>query len=460
MTTKISNKMISVPIGISITTIAPPNSQTAVDTAGGETVTVTGTGFNSGITAYINSTACTTTYSSSTSLTFATPALSSGSYNVIFYNTDGSSGIKPAGIFFNTKPAWVTSAGALTDGINNVAYSQSVSATGATTYSITSGSLPTGLSLNSSTGAITGTPTVPASYSFTITANNSYNQTVSRAFSIAVLNVITANVLVIAGGGSGGTGYYGGGGGAGGLLDTTAYFSLGTTYTITVGSGGVGTTTQTNRGGNGGNSSISGSGFTTITSVGGGGGGSRNGDVANGNATGAAGGSGGGSAFPPTSVGGKGVYPGSTYLSQARQGYDGAPAPVYGTDYGCGGGGAGAVGKYYSNDSSRDGGAGLASTITGSSVTYAGGGAGAYGTYNGGAGGGGNSNSAGSPNTGGGGGGASANNGQGATGGSGVVIVKYPDSYNAATTTGSPTVTAITGYRIYKFTGSGSITIS
>ena len=45
------------------------------------------------------------------------------------------------------------------------------------------------------------------------------------------------------------------------------------------------------------------------------------------------------------------------------------------------------------------------------------------------------------------------------TGGSGVVILRYPDSYPAATaTTGSPTVTVSGGYRIYKFTASGSIT--
>jgi hypothetical protein len=46
------------------------------------------------------------------------------------------------------------------------------------------------------------------------------------------------------------------------------------------------------------------------------------------------------------------------------------------------------------------------------------------------------------------------------SGGSGIVIVRYADSYLAATsTTGSPTVTVTGGYRIYTWTGSGSITI-
>jgi hypothetical protein len=46
----------------------------------------------------------------------------------------------------------------------------------------------------------------------------------------------------------------------------------------------------------------------------------------------------------------------------------------------------------------------------------------------------------------------------GGNGGSGVVIISCPDSVALATTTGSPTVTTSGGYRIYEFTGSGSIT--
>jgi hypothetical protein len=60
-------------------------------------------------------------------------------------------------------------------------------------------------------------------------------------------------------------------------------------------------------------------------------------------------------------------------------------------------------------------------------------------------------------NTGGGGGAQGA--GSGKAGGSGIVVLRYADTYpDAAATTGSPTFTNTGGYKIYKFTGSGSIT--
>ena len=71
-----------------------------------------------------------------------------------------------------TSPVWIDQTlGALQF---NVAYSDGVSASGnpAPTYSLSAGVLPTGLSLNTATGAITGTPTVSGDYDFTITATN------------------------------------------------------------------------------------------------------------------------------------------------------------------------------------------------------------------------------------------------------------------------------------------------
>jgi hypothetical protein len=58
-----------------------------------------------------------------------------------------------------------------------------------------------------------------------------------------------------------------------------------------------------------------------------------------------------------------------------------------------------------------------------------------------------------------GGGGGGSRDANGATGGSGIVVIRYADTYSlAASTTGSPTVTTSGGYRVYKFTSSGTIT--
>jgi len=426
-----------------ITTVTT-GSATAVIPAGGETVTVTGSGFLSGAVVWINNSNVSTTFTSSTTLTFTSPAQSAGFYQLFVYNTDGSVATKPGGLIYNAAPVWTTASGALTALVTNVAYSTTLVATGGTiTYSITSGSLPSGISLNSSTGVISGTSSVTTgTFSFTVAATNEYNQVTTRNFSITV-SALIVETLLVAGGGAGS----GGGGGAGGLLyygsetpktpnGSALGLQTGVTYSITVGGGGTSSS-------NGSNSVMSGTNFTTLTAVGGGAGG--------GGLNGGNGGSGGGAPrIIPTGIG----------LGTTGQGNNGGTG-VDANNASGGGGGAGAVGGN-AGGAGGNGGAGLNYSISGSSVGYAGGGGG--GGANGGGsaaqgGGAGASGGAasGTTNTGGGGGGIYTN-GPGA-GGSGVVILRYSDSLAAATsTTGSPTITVTGGYRIYRFTGNGSIT--
>lgn len=85
-----------------------------------------------------------------------------------------------------TKPSWTDSV--LNSAIRvNVSYSDGVVAgSTVTNYSVASGSLPSGLSLNASTGALTGTPTTAATYSFTLRATNAAG-TVDLPSSLTVL---------------------------------------------------------------------------------------------------------------------------------------------------------------------------------------------------------------------------------------------------------------------------------
>ncbi len=79
----------------------------------------------------------------------------------------------------------------LPNGTQGVAYSQTVSASGGTapyTYAVSSGTLPAGVTLNASTGAITGTPTGNGASNFTIQATDAVGNSGNRAYSVNISN--------------------------------------------------------------------------------------------------------------------------------------------------------------------------------------------------------------------------------------------------------------------------------
>lgn len=91
-------------------------------------------------------------------------------------------------------------------GTANVAYSQQLSQTGGVgtvTYALTSGIMPPGVSV-SGTGLISGTPTTPGTYNFTITATGSNGCSSAQAFTI-VINCPTITLTPAAGNLPGGT---------------------------------------------------------------------------------------------------------------------------------------------------------------------------------------------------------------------------------------------------------------
>lgn len=267
---------------------------------------------------------------------------------------------------------------------------------------------------------------------------SSFSNSAASSFGQRSGKPLVAEYLVIGGGGGGAIG----GGGGGGYLTGTLSVSNGTSYTVTVGTGGIGIANAPSGPAGAGGNSV----FASLTAIGGGGGGNGYGPGVWTN--GGSGGSGGG-----------GHYLGTAGAATSGQGNAGGPGNSK-PNTGAGGGGAGGVGGTPGDSNGGNGGAGLSSSITGIAVSRAGGGGG----YNNGSAtaGGGNANSSGTANTG---GGAGANAGGGSNGGSGVVILAYPNTFNNLVVDGTldyvTDTTSRAGYKVYTFrSGTGTVTHS
>ena len=494
------------------TTLEPIPTISSVDTtlidstaSGDVTIVVTGTNFSSGGTiAFLGSSAnfnaSTTTFNSVTQVTAVAPISSflnaQEPYKVKFTSANGVAGTSTTGLInVDVAPTWNTASGQIAEIFDNATGTHAtVSATDSdgdtVSYSETGGTVLSGqnLTLNSSTGAISGDPTdvvANTTLNFNLRATAG-SKTVDRAFSILLKtnfptggdfgnnysyggtnyrvlkftqtgNLVvpvskTVDYLIIGGGGSGGH-HSGGGGGSGGLVWFTGQTLSAGTYQAVVGAGGI-TNTQNQIGNDGGNSS-----FNNHIALGGGGGA---GHLSTGTNSARNGGSGGG--------GQRGYSAGST-IQNSTYGYGtGGNGASYGAtqmnpNYSAYGGGG--TGGSAPNNSSKAGGNGhesfvgnqasttafllgavagtdssnVATTSSSTGVLYIGGGGGGSDqqstsvTYAGGLGGGGKGSAVdtkdqvenGLANTGSGSGGQSYGNGTVYTrnGGSGIVIVRF-----------------------------------
>jgi hypothetical protein len=174
-----------------ISSISPSvieNTQTAV--------TITGTNFISvPQVEAINSTgaivaADSITFTSATQIvaTFTLPV--DGTYFLRVENNDGNAVRSGTAILtVSDAPAWTTAAGSIYSG-GSVVSTITLSATGATSFAVTTGAIPTGLTFTSGTGSCTiaGTQTeftAAATKNFSITATDAEGQTAVRAFSMS-----------------------------------------------------------------------------------------------------------------------------------------------------------------------------------------------------------------------------------------------------------------------------------
>ena len=175
-----------------ITAIAYPGDDTATSVTGGQTVTLTGSGFSAGATVVINGVqASVVSVVNSTTITFTAPANSAGSYIVYVINTNGTTALLVPGIQYSGTPAWSTTAGTLATVYETEAISNNLAATSdsTVTYSVSSGAIPVTTTLNAGTGVLSGTaPSVESSttYNFTVNARDVENQDTNRSFSYTV----------------------------------------------------------------------------------------------------------------------------------------------------------------------------------------------------------------------------------------------------------------------------------
>ena len=190
----ISNLADSVVAALSVPKIATinyPGDDTAADPAGGQLITLSGSGFNTGAQVYIDGTIVgVVTVLSSSELTFVSPAKAAGSYELRVVNTDGGIAASVNNIQYSGVPVWSTPSGSLANVYEGDSVSSTLSATSdtAVTYSLTAGTLPTGVSLSgNSISGTTSSVLGDTTYNFTIDAIDAELQNTSRNFNIGVL---------------------------------------------------------------------------------------------------------------------------------------------------------------------------------------------------------------------------------------------------------------------------------
>jgi Putative Ig domain/Bacterial Ig domain len=135
------------------------------------------------------------TLSSSGVLSGAPTTVGTYTFNVVVTDSAGDTGNQIVSVTIN--PALTITAN-LPDWTSNLAYQQTVQTAGGTgivTFSST-GAFPTGLTLSTS-GVISGTPTMPGSYSFTVIATDKTSATASQAYALTInpMLAITTSAL-------------------------------------------------------------------------------------------------------------------------------------------------------------------------------------------------------------------------------------------------------------------------
>jgi hypothetical protein len=130
------------------------------------------------------------TVPANTSITVYTPAYTDATYSTAFFVTSLTFDCSTAAVLsLYNGPSISLGPATLPDGTLGVAYNQAVTASGGIgpySYAVSVGALPNGLTLDGTTGAITGTPTASGPFAFTVTATDQLGMQASQAYNVTI----------------------------------------------------------------------------------------------------------------------------------------------------------------------------------------------------------------------------------------------------------------------------------
>jgi uncharacterized protein (TIGR03437 family) len=114
-------------------------------------------------------------------------------------DANGCAGVRSYTLIINNSvcPAITVNPAALSSGAVGSAYNQTISATGGASphnFSLSAGALPAGLTLNATTGEITGAPTTAGQSNFTVRATDANGCAGERAYSIVIASNLVTSV--------------------------------------------------------------------------------------------------------------------------------------------------------------------------------------------------------------------------------------------------------------------------
>lgn len=114
------------------------------------------------------------------------PITAEGNYSVQVSNSAGTLNSQTANL--SLQPFFVSTT--IADANENSTYSETIPVSGGAapySYALVGGTLPSGLSLDSATGVVSGTPTVNGSFNFTVEVTDSLTNTAQQAYILTVL---------------------------------------------------------------------------------------------------------------------------------------------------------------------------------------------------------------------------------------------------------------------------------